>query len=186
MREEEKKNSEEETEREYGEERKPESGGEGRKPERGGEERTRESGGDGGVPSPLPGADLSLISLLSRSVDLKEGGTDFVPPKPYSREIFLFETHVAGTSHVENIVELEPSLKEGDRLVLVREPGNPYDGRAIRIQTKEGEKIGYVPRKDNMIFARLMDAGKVLFAVITEKEWDNDWLRIGIRIYMSE
>ena len=35
-------------------------------------------------------------------------------PKPFERDIFLFDTHVAGTSHVEGIAELEPHLKAGE------------------------------------------------------------------------
>ena len=47
-------------------------------------------------------------------------------------------------------------------------------------------KLGYVPRDDNVIFSRLMDAGKRLYASILEKEWRNRWLRIAIRIYLNE
>ena len=33
-----------------------------------------------------------------------------------------------------------------------------------------GQTVGYVPRRDNVVFARLMDAGKQLFGTITKKE----------------
>jgi hypothetical protein len=39
-------------------------------------------------------------------------------PKPFERDIFLFDTHVAGTSHVEDIKELEPHLNAGAKLDL--------------------------------------------------------------------
>ena len=39
-------------------------------------------------------------------------------PKPFERDIFLLDTHVAGTTHIEGIDELEPYLKSGDRLNL--------------------------------------------------------------------
>ena len=42
------------------------------------------------------------------------------------------------------------------------------DERAILVLTDKGHKIGYVPRADNEILANLMDAGKELFAVISE------------------
>ena len=90
-------------------------------------------------------------------------------PKPFERDIFLLDTHVAGTTHIEGIDEREPYLKSGDRLNLFREPDNPYDEFAILIKTMDGVKIGYIPQKDNIIFARLMDAGKLLFGKITEK-----------------
>lgn len=107
-------------------------------------------------------------------------------PKPFERDIFLFDTYVAGTSHVEGIEELEPHLQIGDRLAFFREPENPYDAQAIVIKTTDGVKIGYVPRQDNVIFARLMDAGKLLFGKITEKEKKGKWVRISIDIFLHE
>ena len=93
-----------------------------------------------------------------------EGG--LVIPKPFEHDIMLFETHVAGTMHVPGIEELEPQLEIGERLSFYREPNNPYDEKAIVVKTASGTKIGYVPRKDNVVFARLMDAGKMLFGRI--------------------
>ena len=107
-------------------------------------------------------------------------------PKPFERDIFLLDTHVAGTTYIEGIDELEPYLKSGDRLNLFREPDNPYDEFAILIKTMGGVKIGYIPQKDNIIFARLMGAGKLLFGKITEKEKKGNWLRIKIQVFMHE
>ena len=71
--------------------------------------------------------------------------------------------YVAGTTHIEGIEELEPHLNNDDRLEFFREPDNRYDKQAIVIKTFDGVKIGYVPKQDNVIFARLMDVGKLLF-----------------------
>ncbi|MBR4544728.1 MAG: HIRAN domain-containing protein [Oscillibacter sp.] len=114
------------------------------------------------------------------------GGGGLTVPQPFERDIFLFDTYVAGTSHVEGIMELEPHLKEGDRLDFFREPDNPYDEQAIVIRNADGVKIGYVPRKDNVVFARLMDAGKLLFSRISKKESRGNWLKIDIKIYLHE
>ena len=121
-----------------------------------------------------------LVSLLHG----KNGEVSM--PKPFERDIFLFDTYVAGTSHVEGIEELEPPLQIGDRLAFFREPENPYDAQAIVIKTTDSVKIGYVPRQDNVIFARLMDAGKLLFGKITEKEKKGKWVRISIDIFLHE
>lgn len=107
-------------------------------------------------------------------------------PMPFERDIFLFDTYVAGTSYVEGIEELEPTLEEGTYLEFKREPQNEHDRHAIRIQNKDGQKLGYVPRKDNVVFARLMDAGKLLFGRITHKEWKEEWLKIDIKVYLHE
>lgn len=106
--------------------------------------------------------------------------------KPFEKDIFLFDTYVAGTTHIEGIEELEPHLKHGDRLAFFREPDNQYDKQAIVIKTVEGVKIGYVPRQDNVIFARLMDAGKLLFGKITSKEKKGSWVRIYIKVFLHE
>ena len=107
-------------------------------------------------------------------------------PKPFERDIFLFDTYVAGTSHIEGMEELEPHLQTGDRLDFFREPDNQYDAQAIVIKTADGVKIGYVPRQDNVIFARLMDAGKLLFGRISETEKKGKWVKISIDIFLHE
>jgi len=107
-------------------------------------------------------------------------------PKPFEKDIFLFDTFVAGTSHVEGIEELEQYLKIEDKLNFFREPDNQYDNQAIVIKTMDGVKIGYVPKQDNIIFARLMDAGKFLFGRISTKEKKGIWVKIGIKVYLHE
>ncbi|MFV0267763.1 MAG: HIRAN domain-containing protein [Draconibacterium sp.] len=73
-----------------------------------------------------------------------------------------------------------------DRLDFFREPDNPHDAKAIVIKNMDGIKVGYVPREDNVIFSRLMDAGKLLFGRITYKEMKGKWLKIDIKIYLHE
>lgn len=107
-------------------------------------------------------------------------------PTPYAEDILLLETQVAGTSHVTGIEELEPFLRPGDRLTLVRVPDNPSDRNAIKIFTRDGVKLGYIPQRENPILARLMDAGKLLYGELSGKQWDRNWLRLQIRVYMTE
>lgn len=107
-------------------------------------------------------------------------------PKPFEKDIFLFDTYVAGTTHIEGIEELEPHLNNDDRLEFLREPDNRYDEQAIVIKTGDGVKIGYVPKQDNVIFARLMDAGKLLFGRITSKEKKGSWVKIDIKVFLHE
>lgn len=107
-------------------------------------------------------------------------------PKPFEREIFLFDTYIAGSSFVEGIEELEKHLNEGEKLDFFREPDNKYDSKAIVIKTDNGVKIGYVPRNDNAIFSRLMDAGKLLFGRISSKKGSGKWVKINIKVYLQE
>lgn len=107
-------------------------------------------------------------------------------PKPFERDIYLFDTYVAGTTHIEGIENILPYIKDGDKLVFYREPENEHDPQAIRVETLKKDKIGYVPRQDNIIFSRLMDAGKILFAKVIDKEIRGKWLKIKIKIYLHE
>ncbi len=107
-------------------------------------------------------------------------------PKPFEKDIFLFDTYVAGTTHIEGIEELAEHLNVDDSLDFFREPDNPYDKKAIVIKTVHGVKIGYVPKADNVIFARLMDAGKLLFGKISAKEIKGSWVKIDIKLYLHE
>lgn len=112
--------------------------------------------------------------------------TGLTLPKPFERDIYLFETYVAGTTHIDGIEDIGLNLKEEDKLIFYREPENIHDPQAIRIETLEHEKIGYIPRQDNIVFSRLMDAGKELFGTVREKEMVGNWLKIIIKIYLHE
>lgn len=82
--------------------------------------------------------------------------------KPLIVEIHLFDSYVAGTTHLKDTSVLE-EIKVDDKLTLQRED-NKFDRNAILLITENKKKLGYVPEKDNIIFARLMDAGKLLVA----------------------
>lgn len=101
-------------------------------------------------------------------------------------EIFLFDTHIAGTTYVEDIDKLAKKLNIGDRLEFEREEDNYYDFQAIKVINKDGHKLGYVPQRDNVIFARLIDHGKVLFARIRKIELKGKWYKIDISIFLEE
>lgn len=104
--------------------------------------------------------------------------------KPLSQEIYLFDSYVAGTTHLKDTSVLE-SIKIGDKLTLQRED-NKFDGNAILVLNGEKKKLGYVPEKDNVVFARLMDAGKLLIAKISNITQRGSFTQIGIKIYLVD
>lgn len=106
-------------------------------------------------------------------------------PLPFTREIFLIETHIAGTTHVP-AKDLEAGLAVDAPLVFRREPDNAHDKLAIRIHNTAGNKLGYVPRENNEILARLMDAGKFVFGKLVAKAWHGNWLRVTIRVFLRD
>jgi len=80
---------------------------------------------------------------------------------------------------------LWPELRVGQMLTLVREPDNPHDNQAIRVEW-QSHKLGYVPRADNIDLARLMDNGAAVKARITKLEKSrrpNN--RVQFEIYLS-
>lgn len=104
--------------------------------------------------------------------------------KPLSQEIHLFDSFVAGTSHLADQSVLD-EVKEGDMLFLLRED-NKYDSNAIMLLSMDKKKVGYVPEKDNIIFARLMDAGKKLSAKITKIERKGSFVKIAVSIFLVD
>jgi hypothetical protein len=122
----------------------------------------------------------NIISILHA----KTGGLDI--GKPFSKQIYLVDCHIAGTMYVDNIEEIESDLNEGKRLYFFREPENPHDKLAIVIKDEHGNKLGYVPRRKNEILSRLMDAGKLIYGAIYEKEYLNEWLKITIQVFMDD
>ena len=131
---------------------------------------------------------------------LHSGGVEL--PTPFERDIFLLGVELAGTSYVDDIDRLYESLKEGDLIKLIREPDNRYDEYAIRVETDRDEpvgyiisdpgvlvpdrKLGYIPRVNNKVLSRLMDAGKLLYGVVRHKEMIDSYHKIVIKVYMKD
>ena len=104
--------------------------------------------------------------------------------KPLIREIHLFDTWVAGTTHLDDPSVLN-AVREEDRLTLRREE-NRFDENAILVLLEDGRKLGYIPEKDNVIFSRLMDAGKLLAARVSSIEVKGSFHRIRIGIFLVD
>lgn len=103
--------------------------------------------------------------------------------KPLKTEIHLFDTYVAGTTYLKDTSVLD-EINAGDKLTLMRED-NPYDYNAILILSNK-KKLGYVPAKDNIVFARLIDAGKYLIAKIKKIERKGSYTQIKVGIYLVD
>ena len=77
-------------------------------------------------------------------------------------------------------------LNEHQKLIIKHQPDNSHDSNAVMILTGDKKKLGYVPEKDNIVFARLMDAGKFLTAKITKIEKRGSFHQISIGIYLVD
>ena len=118
-----------------------------------------------------------LLQLISQS------GTNGIVP--FSREIFLLDIVVSGTSFCKHIDEIEPQLEKDIVLKMYRDPKNEHDEHAIGIYFND-TRIGWVPQELNLIISRLMDAGKAFFCRVQKAERKGEWLRVKAKIYMVE
>ncbi len=85
--------------------------------------------------------------------------------KPLIREIFLFDSYIAGTSYLKDKSVFE-ELQEGCRLTMQRER-NKFD--------------------DNEVFSRLLNAGKMLAACVkSSKKISDAFMKVGIGIYLVD
>jgi hypothetical protein len=99
------------------------------------------------------------------------------------KNILLIDSSVAGFRYYKG-EEIWKKLEPGRRLDLKREPGNQFDYDAVEIY-HEKEKIGYIPRSDNMVIAQLMDKGvdiKARISGISESGSPNE--RVGVAVEM--
>jgi len=119
------------------------------------------------------GQGLTLSPVLSAQLLASAFGAG--GPMPLAQEILLLETRLAGV-WFENRRQLVEPLADGERVTLLRQPDNPHDALAIGVHAPGGALLGFVPRRDNPIPARLMDAGKLLFARLRRGPPDKpDW-----------
>lgn len=104
--------------------------------------------------------------------------------KPLTQEIFLFDTYVAGTTNLADPSVLK-DVKAGDKLTLRRED-NRYDEHAIMVLDSRKRKLGYIPERHNIVFSRLMDAGKLITATVTDVEPGEYYTKISINLYLVD
>ena len=128
--------------------------------------------------------ETGLIQLNPQLMALLSGGGKDI--MPFQREIFVINLFVAGTGYCDKIGELQQYLDKDTRLTMRRQPDNEVDEFAIGLYYKE-HRIGWVPMKDNLVMARLMDAGKMFTCkVVSINRKDPDWPRINVSIYMVD
>ena len=97
--------------------------------------------------------------------------------------ILIQSSPVAGFQFHEGR-RLWDQLKVGDALTLMREPDNPHDARAVRVEWN-GHMLGYVPRAENEAVARQLDRGNRLEARIVRLTKHRDpWKRIEFEVFL--
>lgn len=104
----------------------------------------------------------SLPSLAALALAALLGG-----PAAHAQAVKLLvqSSPLAGFRYHE-AAKVWDELRVGDRLDLVREPGNAYDFNAVRVEWR-GRMLGYVPRAENQALAWAMDRGETVSARVS-------------------
>jgi hypothetical protein len=71
------------------------------------------------------------------------------------------------------------ALKQGDQLILEREPNNEFDSNAIKVLSFLGYHIGYVPKHVAPTLAQFMDEGCVLICKVRHTSGNQPILAVG-------
>lgn len=99
--------------------------------------------------------------------------------------IVMQSSPLAGFRHYE-APNLWGDIQPGDPLALVREPQNPHDRNAVRVEWRTF-KLGYVPRAENAGVARQMDRGANLAARVSKVQMTRaPNRRIEFEIYLPQ
>ena len=124
----------------------------------------------------------SLLSVLACAAVLS-AQAESSEPQPSVR-LLVQSSALAGFRYAE-AAEVWPHLAAGEPLELVREPDNPHDANAVRVEWR-GRKLGYVPRSENGALAWAMDRGEVLRARVSRlAEHAKSRRRIEFEVYIE-
>ncbi|MBW3089073.1 HIRAN domain-containing protein [Bifidobacterium sp. 82T24] len=137
------------------------------------------------LPMPMGGGsgELSLLGMT-------DGGLDI--PQPYANVITLVErTYLVGCRAFDNSGADDAMLRSlrtrgsDGRLRLQREPDDAQDRWTVEAYAGE-TRVGYLRAHENEIIARLMDAGKHVYAEHLETERLGDYRRIWVRLVLDD
>ena len=123
-----------------------------------------------------------LLSVLGCAATLAAQAD---PSGPQSSVRLLVQSSALAGFRYAEAAEVWPHLAAGEPLELVREPDNPHDANAVRVEWR-GRKLGYVPRSENGALAWAMDRGEVLRARVSRlAEHAKSRRRIEFEVYIE-
>jgi len=119
--------------------------------------------------------DASLVAALCAGSAMAQQVTS---------EILVHTALTAGLAHHE-AKSVWDEMRVGDAVALLREPDNPHDPNAVRVEWN-GRVLGYLPRDDNESVARQIDRGNRLAARVARLDrYRNHRLRLELHIYLK-
>jgi hypothetical protein len=98
----------------------------------------------------------------------------------------LVQSSPLAGSQYHALARLHADMRVGDALTLAREPENPYDAKAVRVEWR-GHKLGYVPRRENRAVAAAMDRGETLRARVSRLDANapDPWRRLEFEVWLE-
>lgn len=131
--------------------------------------------------------DAGALATVTQAQQLGLVGTSTLSVSmPFESKIVLFESiRVAGTSHAPDIDATMRQVPDDAPFDLVREPDNPADTWAIRVE-HGGRKIGYVPADKNELLARLVDGGKTIRGALVSSELQGNWWKVHMEVNLVD
>lgn len=123
---------------------------------------------------------IQKLSLSALGMSLKIGTDELVT---YTKH-YLLQCFIRGFRYHEG-PKLLDLLSIGDEIELKREAANPHDENCIALHWNHS-KIGYIPKEENRILARLLDIDyPALYAEITHLENKAaTWEQVSIAVYV--
>ena len=122
---------------------------------------------------------LKLFTLFGANATLSANNTiDSIKEKELS-SIELNECYLAGLQYYDG---KDFDASHVSFFSLKREPDNKFDKNAIEVYCKE-VKIGYIPRAENKIIAKMMDQNIRIVAKVSKFNADEIYRRIKVKLY---
>jgi len=88
-------------------------------------------------------------------------------------------TNVVGMKYI-NGMQWTKRLKEGDEIVLIREPDNKYDSNAIKVCSLQEHQIGYIPKNTAKQISKEIDSKRNVKTYVVDNS--NGYIKVLITI----
>lgn len=132
----------------------------------------------------IPEVKKAYERIINRNVDkrLERISTNDIKVETTPKDVYILDSYIAGLAYKDREM-LERELREDARLYMKRDCSNVYDAKAIKIVSKSGFVLGFVPKRDNEIISRLMDSGRYFYCIVDKVDMER--LHVDIKIYLS-
>ena len=87
---------------------------------------------------------------------------------PTDKGFFIGRKRVTGIFQTGRRLAIRNNTEPGDELTLIRDYGNKFDERAVRVRDRYGGDVGFIEAKSNDEIAFYMDSGCECIAVVAD------------------